>query len=242
MKKNKFRRIAAISLTVVMLLGCSAINVFAVDSPEEAAPDRTVTYSGGAGEQAALEISQEDFFANSKDLMPGEPGREQTVRIENKGSEKVQVWLKSQAVEELTQQQQELLESLPMQIVAHTPDGEKTIYDGVAAGFAAENGTGDLTAENRGITLGWLEAGHYATLDITISAPQTLGNDFQNMTSMVDWVFVVEGIDKEPDVDIGEGELPNTGDHQMILPAVCGLLLSAGVIVALLVYRKKKRA
>ncbi len=243
MKKNKFRRIAAISLTVVMLLGCSVMSVFAADGSEEVAPDRTVTYSGGSEEQTSLTISQQDFFVNSKDLMPGEPGRTQTVRIENAGSENVKVWLKSESVEGLTQQQQELLNSLPMKITAHMQNGDKTVlYDGTTAGALVKNGTGDLTVEEHGVSLGWLETGNYATLEVVISAPVTIGNEFQSMNSMVDWVFVVEGIDEEPDdvPDITDDEIPQTGDTTFVLPAVLGVLLSVGVIVALLVYRKKR--
>ncbi len=102
---------------------------------------------------------------------------------------------------------------------------------------------------------------------LTISAPEILGNDFQNMTAMVDWVFVVEGIDEEEDIsdestppspppsgsgdgECGEDDLVDisdevnllTGDNHMILPAVFGVVLSADVIVARLIYKKKKRA
>ena len=77
---------------------------------------------------------------------------------------------------------------------------------------------------------------------MVISAPVTIGNEFQSMNSMVDWVFVVEGIDEEPDdvPDITDDEIPQTGDTTFVLPAVLGVLLSIGVIVALLVYRKKR--
>ena len=262
MKKNRFRRIAAISLTVALLLGCSVIGVFAADSSEEVKPDRTVTYSGGIESLAKLTISQDDFFANSKNIMPGEPGRTQTLRIENKGSERVLVWLKSEAVEELTDKQVELLNSLKMKITAHTEKGAQTlVYDGTAAGTLVENGKGDLTASGHGLSLGWLDTRHYATLEVTISAPTSLGNDFQAMNTAVDWVFVVEGIDEEDDIsdestpltppesnspttddliDITDDEIPYTGDTTFVLPVVLGLLLSGGVIVGLLVYKKKK--
>lgn len=257
MKKNRFRRIAAISLTVALLLGFSVMGVFAADSSEEAKPDRTVTYSGGIESLAKLTISQDDFFANSKDIMPGEPGRTQTLRIENKGSDRVLVWLKSEAVENLTGKQIELLDTLKMKITAHTEDGAQTlVFDGPAAGTLVENGKGNLTAENRGVALGWLDTRHYATLEVTISAPTSIGNDFQAMNSMVDWVFVVEGISnssstsssesgrpEDPNddlIDITDEEIPFTGDATFILPVVLGLILSGGVIVGLLVYKRKK--
>ena len=40
--------------------------------------------------------------------------------------------------------------------------------------------------------------------------------------------------------DITDDEIPQTGDTTFVLPAVLGVLLSIGVIVALLVYRKKR--
>ena len=185
--KKSFRMILSLVL-MLMLVMSLATTAYAADS--------TVTYKGqndkfdfGSGSS----YTATDLFANFKNVMPGDTLK-QTITFKNdaKDCDYVRLYLKAvphgtgndmsanvAAKEPDVAKMNEFLSQLTMKV---TCDG-KEIFN------ASPNQAGGLATEQ---FLGEVSRGKTVKLNVELTVPITMGNDFANRVGEVDWVFLVE--------------------------------------------------
>ena len=170
---KRLKRIFTVLLAAALVLGMSTA-AFASDS--------SVTYDGDAKEFIFLPGSDEsptDLFDNFKGVMPGDEIT-QIIVVKNDSDSAVEIFLKSYGAAE---GDEEFLSQLTLTVEAQ---GGSELFS------AAASETEGLTDW---VSLGIFESGAEVTLELTLSVPITLGNEFQNMAGTVIWEFMVEGDD-----------------------------------------------
>lgn len=134
-----------------------------------------------------------DFFKDyTKNLLPGDDITF-TVQVKNNSSERVKFYFWAGDTENGKVISDELLSLIHLRITRS--DNRIILYEGPAHG----KGTGDPgslemigTGAGDGIDLGWLNAGNNIGLNITISIPTSMGNEYQSEMASVDWTFLCE--------------------------------------------------
>jgi hypothetical protein len=235
---------AVILLTLTALLISTAIT---------ASAKGTVTYDGEAQNfifAPGSTYSPTDLFENFKNVMPGDSLTQQ-ITVKNDASDQVyvKIYLRSQgATEETT----EFLSQLKMTVALSADSATSQLFD------AAADQTDGLTDW---VLLGTLYSGGEVNLDVTLTVPIELGNEYQNALGEINWQFKVEEYPVEKD-DPTESETPNpgqpsddttkpnqtgtasspkTGDTAQI-GLYCGLLVgSVGLLICIFVLAKKKK-
>ena len=99
---------------------------------------------------------------------------------------------------------------------------------------ATANETAQLTDW---VCLGTLYSGGEVNLDVTLSVPTSLSNEFQDQVGFLDWEFKVE----EFMIWADDPNPPQTGDDSRAGLYFLAALCSVFMIIILLVWRKKKR-
>lgn len=181
----------------------------------------TVTYDANA---RAFIFAPENLFEGFQDVMPGDSRTEQ-ILIKNDSSRKVKikVYMRSLGAQEETD---EFLSQLQL-TVKHS--GDNVLFD------APANETAQLTDW---VYLGTVYSGGEITLDVTLEAPITMTDAYQNHIGYVDWAFKVE----ERPVSPSDPKPPQTGDpgHVFVYAALAaGSLL--GLVILLLLKKRKKQ-
>jgi len=166
--------------------------------------------------------SVSDLFENFKDVMPGDSRSEEiTVVNEAKNNVKIKLYMRSLGAQEGTD---EFLNQMNLTV---TQRGDSILFDAPA----------DQTA---GLTewtyLGTIYSGGEITLDVTLTVPAEMGNDFAHEIGYIDWQFMVEEFPVEPD-----DPAPDTGDDRQI-GLYMGLMGLCGVILVVAIIGKKKKA
>jgi len=196
--------------------------------PVSAAGGR-VTYTDNAGNfvfAPGSSYSLTDLFLNFKDVMPGDV-LTQKITVKNNADNKVKVkiYLRSLGADEGSA---EFLSQLGLK-VAKSEDNEMAyMFD------AAASETAGLTDW---VCLGTLYSGGEVNLDVTLSVPVELSNDYQNEIGYLDWEFMVEEFPVEED----DPDAPPTGDGsraELWLAAAAG---SLAIMFALFLWRKKNK-
>ena len=187
------------------------------------AQDGNVTYDGNAKDfifAPGSEYSPTDLFADFKDLMPGD-SVSQKITIDNDISKevKIKIYMRSLGAD---QQSQEFLSQLSLTVVQ---DGKTNLFD------APASETAQLTDW---VYLGTLYSGGKIDLDVTVSVPITLGNDFQDAVGKLTWEFMVEELPVET-IDPRP-----TGDNSNIYVAMTVMSVSAAALTVVLALKKKK--
>jgi hypothetical protein len=123
--------------------------------------------------------SSSDLFEEFKNIMPGDT-RSQTVEVRNddKGAETVDIYMRALGAESGSE---EFLSKLNLTV--KKSDGTVLFDD-------AADRTGGLTDW---VLLGRYVPGANETLEVTLSVPITLGDEFQNAAGSLQWQFKVEG-------------------------------------------------
>ena len=187
------------------------------------AQDGNVTYDGNAKDfifAPGSEYSPTDLFADFKNLMPGD-SVSQKITIDNDISKevKIKIYMKSLGAD---QQSQEFLSQLSLTVVQ---DGKTNLFD------APASETAQLTDW---VYLGTLYSGGKIDLDVTVSVPITLGNDFQDAVGKLTWEFMVE------ELPVETTDPRPTGDNSNIYVAMTVMSVSAAALTVVLALKKKK--
>ena len=152
--------------------------------------------------------------------MPGD-SVSQKITIDNDISKevKIKIYMRSLGAD---QQSQEFLSQLSLTVVQ---DGKTNLFD------APASETAQLTDW---VYLGTLYSGGKIDLDVTVSVPITLGNDFQDAVGKLTWEFMVE------ELPVETTDPRPTGDNSNIYVAMTVMSVSAAALTVVLALKKKK--
>lgn len=155
-----------------------------------------------------------DLFPELKDVMPGDVLHQQ-VKIVHKGSSAVNIVLYIKA--EGSSENEDFIRQMQLDVAYRD---KNILY------------SKDATQESGWTRLGTLAPGKSAALDLTLTVPAEMGNDFANTWGTVVWKFKVEEIPVDPTA-------PKTFDGSNLL--LWGTVLSLSGLFILLLARKKKK-
>ncbi len=207
---------AALSLLLCLAIGVSAENA-------------NVTYSGNAGEfvfSPGSDHSLTDLFLNFKGVMPGDSLQQRiTVRNDASHNVKVKIYLRSLGADEFSE---DFLSQLHLHVTKSAENDMAYMFD------AAADETAQLTDW---VCLGTLYSGGTVNLDVTLDVPVALGNEFQNQSGTIDWMFRVE----EFPIEATDPKPAPTGDDTALLPAVIVMTVSAAALILLIIFNKRKQ-
>lgn len=180
----------------------------------------SVSFVGGAEKFVFLPGSEEsdsDLFENFKGVMPGDVIT-QTITVKNNSNKKVRIYLKAEPVSDI---HRDFLSQLSMTVDCKN----KEIFD------AAASETAQLTNKT---LLGTFKKNGSTELTVTLTVPETLGNEYMGEIGIVPWTFMVE--------EIPEDDTPHTGDwfqSEVWLAIICMLIVAA---TALYVMKRRESA
>lgn len=202
------------------------ILVFFATLPAYAA-DGKVTYNGNAGNfifEPGSDESLTDLFPNFKGVMPGDSLTQRiTVKNDANNRVKVKIYIRSLGAHE---DSADFLSQLGLKVAKSEANEMAYMFD------AAANETAQLTDW---ICLGTLYSGGVVNLDVTLSVPVELSNEYQNKIGYIDWEFRIEEYPVEPD----DPEPPKTGDNSHV-GLWLAFMLCSGVMLMILSLRHKK--
>ncbi len=214
------KRLFTLLLAAALLL-ISPVSAFAADGE--------VIYNGNAGDfifDPGTVFSPTDLFPNFKDLMPGDTLTQKiTVRNDANNQVKVKIYMRSLGAHE---DSVEFLSQMDLSVVKSSDNPMAYMFD------AAADQTAGLTDW---VCLGTLYSGGEVNLDVTLTVPVELDNEFQSLIGYLDWEFMVEELPIEPE----DPKAPQTGDRSGI---GLWLALAAGsltLLIFLLLWRKKEK-
>ena len=214
------KKIITILITLAVLLS-STVTVFAADGK--------VTYSGNAGNfvfEPGSEHSLTDLFPNFKGVMPGDTLTQKiTVKNDADNKVKVKIYVRSLGAHE---DSVEFLSRLGLKVSKSEENKMAYMFDGAA------NETAQLTDW---VCLGTLYSGGEVNLDVTLTVPVELDNEFQNDVGYLDWEFMVE----EFPIEEGDPKPPQTGDNSHMGLWFTIMICSLIMMIILLVWRKKDK-
>jgi LPXTG-motif cell wall-anchored protein len=191
------------------------------------ASDGKVTYNGNAGKfvfEPGSDHSLTDLFPNFKDVMPGDTLTQQiTVRNNADNKVKVKIYIRSLGAHE---DSVDFLSQLGLKVAKSEENKMAYMFD------AKANETAQL---DRWVCLGTLYSGGEVNLDVTLTVPVELDNEFQNYVGYLDWEFMIE----EFPIEEGDPKPPQTGDNSHMGLWVALMLSSLTMLFILLFWRKK---
>ena len=208
-------------LTVLVLVLSSVLPVYAADGK--------VTYSGNAGNfvfEPGSDHSLTDLFPNFKGVMPGDTLTQQiTVRNNADNKVKVKIYIRSLGAHE---DSVDFLSQLGLKVGKSEENKMAYMFD------AKANETAQL---DRWVCLGTLYSGGEVNLDVTLTVPVELDNEFQNDVGYLDWEFMIE----EFPIEEGDPKPPQTGDNSHMGLWFALMIGSLTMLIILLFWRKKDK-
>ncbi|WP_368190754.1 hypothetical protein [Blautia sp. 1033sp1_1033st1_G9_1033SCRN_220408] len=198
-----------------------------------------------------------DLFANFKDLLPG-CARTQSIKINNQSGNSMDLYLKAEDNSGKSQtgvMKKKIETFLGKYVFIQVKEGNKVLYQGAVNGKTKGSGQ-PLT---KGILLGRFLGKTKKELVVKLWVNTEMGNEYQNLTGKVDWVFYGEETDpnnKTAD-DAGKNDQvanpssygnadtkmgmsarisPKTDDSSEISANLCLLVLGISMIA---IYKKK---
>ena len=188
---NRLNKIFALLMVFVILMTGTAVSAFAAVA--------NVTFENNAEKFIFLpgsNSSDTDLFDNFKNIMPGDT-RTQTVVVTNdfRDYDKIKVYLRAKphgednplsasvAATETVASMEDFLSQFAMTVRA----------DGIVIYNASPNEVGGLKDN---ILIGEIACGETVKLDISLSMPLDVGNEYSNRIGEVDWVFTVEQVEE----------------------------------------------
>lgn len=209
------------ALLVILALALSAV------LPAYAA-DGKVTYDGEAQQflfAPGSDHSLTDLFPNFKGVMPGD-SLTQKITVKNDASKevKVKIYMRSLGAHE---DSVEFLSQIGLKVQTSDDNEMAYMFD------AAANETAQLTDW---VLLGTLYSGGEVNLDVTLTVPAELGNEFQEQIGYLDWEFKVEEFPVEE-----HDPKPPTGDNSNLGLYVVMGIGALSVLVILWAWRKKDK-
>ena len=214
------KKIIVLLFTIVLLLS-SAVNVFAADGK--------VTYNGNAGNvvfEPGSEYSLTDLFPNFKGVMPGDI-LTQKITVKNNADNKVKVkiYVRSLGAHE---ESVEFLSQLGLKVAKSNDNEMAYMFD--AASY-------ETVRLFDWVCLGTLYSGGEVNLDVTLTVPVELDNEFQNKIGYLNWEFMIE----EFPIEEGDPKPPQTGDNSNMRLWFALMLSSFTMLIILLIWRKKDK-
>lgn len=183
----------------------------------------SVTYQGQSEKfvfSPGSDYSPTDLFENFKSVMPGDQLTQQ-IEVKNAADNKVKVKLYIRALGA----HEASVEFLKQMNLTVRQDGKSVLFDAPADQKA--------TLEDW-VCLGTFQSGADVKLDVTLSVPLEMDNEFQEAVGYLDWQFKVEEFPIE-------STSPQTGDDFNIwLYAGIGLVALCGIVVLIITRRKKE--
>ena len=208
-------------LIACVMVAASVLPVYAADGK--------VTYSENAGSFVfgpGSDASLTDLFPEFKGVMPGD-SLTQKITVKNNGDNKVKVKIYIRVLG-AHQDSQAFLSQLGLKVARSEENTMAYMFD------AAANETAQLTDW---VCLGTLYSGGEVNLDVTLTVPTELDNEFQDKIGYLDWEFMVE----EFPVEEGDPMPPQTGDNAYVGAWFALMLGSLAGLMILLVLRRKDR-
>lgn len=189
------------------------------------AEDGNVTYNGNSHKfifQPGSDYSPTDLFPNFKGVMPGDT-LTQTITVSNQGNQKMdaKIYLRALGAEKGSE------DFLSQMTLTVKKSGKATLFD------APADETAQLTDW---VLLGTVHPGGKVTLDVTLTVPIEMGNDFQSRIGYLDWEFKVEELPVTGN--------PKTGDTFPVTILAIVLIVSAAALAAtalVLIPRKRNK-
>lgn len=211
MKRAVFKKTAAIALMTMLLLQMTVVSAFAADTAQQSA----VRFEGNT-KPIVMIPDNSDLFTNFKKLVPGDV-KKQTIAINNTAGTGVEVYLRAEDVAQVLARSElkPLVDCLSVKIVYNrTSAAETVLYEGPLSGNSNLAGAKNMKQD---IYLGSYYKGTQGTLDVTLTVPSELGNEYANAEAKINWIFTFKEIDDDDDdddwsvIDKDLGTLPKTG-------------------------------
>lgn len=205
---------------IVCILALSSVLTASADNGK-------VTYSGNAGNfifAPGSEHSLTDLFPNFKGVMPGDTLTQQiTVKNDADDKVKVKIYVRSKGAHE---DSVDFLSKLHLTVTKSEENEMAYMFD------AAANETAQLTEWTY---LGLLYSGGEVNLDVNLTVPVELDNQYQDQIGYLDWEFMVEEMPAEPDDPVKPGDDSNKLIYFTLM------LGSVIFLIILLAWRKKDK-
>ena len=214
------KKIFTLLITLTLLLS-SVLPVYAADGK--------VTYSGNAGSfvfEPGSEHSLTDLFPNFKGVMPGD-SLTQKITVKNNADNKVKVKIYMRSLG-AHKDSVEFLSQLGLKVAKSEENDMAYMFD------AAADETAGLTDW---VCLGTLYSGGEVNLDVTLSVPTSLENEYQSKIGFLDWEFMIE----EFPIEEGDPKPPQTGDNSNVGLWLAIMISSLLVLIVLLFWRKRDK-
>lgn len=219
MKKLTFKLVALLALVAVAI--SMVVPVFAAGK---------VTYDGNSQKfifSPGSEHSPTDLFGAFKNVMPGDSITQKlTVRNESSNGVKVKIYMRSLGAHE---DSVDFLSKLHLTVNKSGTNTMPYMFD------AAADQTDGLTDW---VLLGTLYSGGEVNLDVTLTLPIELGNEYQDAVGYLDWEFKVE----EYPVDPGDPTPPPTGDDSQIYIYVAVACIGICVVIFFVATKRRRVA
>ncbi len=175
-RKNRIKQIAALIIGVALMAGTAG---------QAMAEDSYITYQGGA-EAFVTVPGERDLFQNFKGVMPGDT-LEQKVIVSNtiNNSQGVRIYLRAESAEETAKG---FLEQMTLTVM----ESGQVLSEGSAdqPGGLAEN-----------VLLGTFQKAGQVQIDLFLTVPITMGNEFQDAVGKIHWIFTAEELDSNKNSD-----------------------------------------
>ena len=212
---KKFKTVFALLMTLLLLTALAA----------PAYADGTVTYEGSTQKfvfAPGSKYAPTDLFTDFKNVLPGDT-RTQQVHITNsvRNNVKVKLYMRATGAHEGSEA---FLSRLNLTVQAK---------DNTNLFHAPADQTAQLTDW---VYLGTFYSGANLDLDLTLSVPVTLSDEYQNAIGYLDWQFKAEELPIEP----SDPKPPATGGSAHTTLYV-GLLAGSAAVIALLVILHKRK-
>lgn len=216
MKKLTFKLVALLALVAIAI--SMVVPAFAAGK---------VTYDGNSQKfifAPGSDLSPTDLFGDFKNVMPGDSITQKvTVRNESSNEVKVKIYMRSLGAHE---DSVDFLSKLHLTVNKSGTNTMPYMFD------AAADQTDGLTDW---VLLGTLYSGGEVNLDVTLTLPIELGNEYQDAIGYIDWEFKVE----EYPVDPGDPTPPPTGDDSQIY--IYAAVACIGICVVIFFVATKRR-
>lgn len=183
----------------------------------------TVTYDGNAQKfifAPGSKQSPTDLFTEFKNVMPGDQLTEK-IEINNTGlfNKHIKVYIRAKGAQLQTD---EFLSQ--MKLTVKHEDKDSNLFEAPA----------DETAQLKDwVLLGTIYKGGKITLDVTLTVPIEMKNDWAEQTGYLDWEFKVEEIEENPN---------KTGDTFPLVFLTGVMVISLAAVMVLLFTVKKRRS
>lgn len=191
------------------------------------AEDGNVSYSGDAGSfifAPGSQYSPTDLFPNFKDVMPGD-SISQAITVRNDASNKVKIKVYMRSLGSHPESE-EFLSKLHLRVEKSEDNTMAYMFD------AAAHETAQLTEWT---LLGTLYSGGEVNLDVILDVPVELDNMFQQYVGYLDWEFMIEEYEIDPD----DPQPPQTGDETPVW--LWGALAAGSLFLLILIPLRNKR-